>query len=327
MRWEPGIKAPRPKWTLESAASINENGVPPLEWDVEGLLPSEDGPAIIFGPPGALKSWIGLEIARCSVTGNPFLGRFAVRKRSHAIYVNLDAGRNSFARRVLRIGAALENLLIASAEAYDADALEQVMQDHPDSFVVIDCLADAYHFQRGDDSAESMRRFIRNLRAVFERHDGSGILLDHPHRPRDGEPHGDYYGSIQKEAAARTMLFVKPLHSGEEHVASAQIDCRKMNEAEAFESFVVRFDFNETPVTATCQEAPALTIGPATSIVLKEHCSLREAPCRVRQSKKLLGSPELACSRPSRNPAGSLLPVTDVAAGTGFRNRPNRLRY
>lgn len=238
-------------WAFESAAEIAVRHVPPARFDIDDLLPEEDGPAIMFGPPGSLKSWLALHAAECMATGVPFLGHFPVRRRASAVYVNIDAGRNAFARRVIRSGCTAPNLFVVSPDSYDAEEMRKVFASHPGAFVVIDTFSDAYRTARGDDQAETMRRFLREQRAMYHDHKCNGLILDHPHRPRDGQAHGDYYGSTQKEATARCMWQVSLLPSAESGVARAKITCRKMSESEPFAPVVAAINFSGETVVAT----------------------------------------------------------------------------
>jgi hypothetical protein len=239
------------KWILESTAAIARRGIEPAQWDIQDLLPEEDGPAILYGQPGTLKSWIGLHACDCAVSERKFLGRFAVKQRPSAVFVNLDAGKRSFERRTLRFSPS-ERLKIVSPESYDARALEEVFATNPGAFIVIDTLADIYQIKRGDDPAESMRNFLRReIRRMYQKYNSNGFILDHPHRPQGGEPFGDYYGSQQKEAAIRVMWWVTPLASDETNVARAKITCRKLSEDEKFEPFIVRINFTADRVALT----------------------------------------------------------------------------
>jgi hypothetical protein len=228
-------------WKIESARAIVERGVPPLEWDIEELLTRDDGPALFFAPPGSLKSWLGLHLCICKLTGTPFLGHFPVRQRSHAIYINLDAGANAFSRRLTRVSPP-NNLLIVNASQYDPTEFENVFHSYPGAFVVVDCLADVGGGVplRGEDPSQAARRYFRELRALYERYDANGVVMDHPHRPRDGA--FDYYGSIQKEATVRAM-WMASLIDDDEGSQTVKITCRKQNEAERFKPFVAAVDF------------------------------------------------------------------------------------
>ena len=94
-----------------------------------------------FAPPGTLKSWLALHLCVCVATGTPFLGHFSVRQRSHAIYINLDAGANAFSRRLTRVSPP-DNLLIVNASQYDHAEFENVFRSYPGAFVAVDCLAE-----------------------------------------------------------------------------------------------------------------------------------------------------------------------------------------
>jgi hypothetical protein len=236
------------QWLVESTAQIAERGVPPLQWEINGLLPEDDGPAILFGPPGTLKTWFALHACYCAVTGSKFLGHFDVKQRPSAVYVNFDAGKVTFARRTLRLPPS-DRLKIVSPDVYDAVQLQEVFLKHPNAFIVVDTFSDIYQFRRGDDPAEAMRNFLRGqVRALYQEFGCNGLVLDHPHRPREGQGVGDYYGSVQKEAAVRTMWQVDSLPSDDRSVARAKISCRKMSEDEKFEPIIARVDFRGDPI-------------------------------------------------------------------------------
>jgi putative DNA primase/helicase len=232
-------------WKIELARTIVERGVPPLLWDVYELLTADDGPALFFAPPGHLKSWLALHLCICIGTGAPFLGQFAVRRRAYVVYINLDSGANAFSRRLERVNVP-DNLLIVNAAQYDSTEFENVFRTYPGAFVVVDCLADMGGGlpSRGEDLAQAARKHFRYLRALYERYGSNGVVLDHPHRPKEGS--FDYYGSSQKEAALRTMWRASLIDDGEGS-RSVKIECRKQSEAERFRPFVAAVDFR-TPL-------------------------------------------------------------------------------
>lgn len=233
-----------------TAAQIIASPPPPALFDIEAMLTNEDGPAILFGEPGAMKSWVGLHIAMCMATAAPVFGRFASRARNKSVYVNLDAGRNSFERRVLRMGKALTNVIVLTPDHYDADELMALFERRAGAFVTIDAFANMYHVDRSKDAAEAAREFLQGLRALYAEYGCNGIVIDHPHRAREGGPDGgDYYGSIQKLAAIRTMWQIAKYGDPKENLA--RITCRKVNEAEPFPAFVVRADFSDGGFTVS----------------------------------------------------------------------------
>lgn len=230
-------------WTLTPASVIAARGVPEIEWDIEGLLERFSGPTLLFGPTESLKSWIALHAAVCSVTGDLFLGKFPVRLRQTAIYLNFDAGARAFDRRVALMGAGLENLLIASPSSFDSDALRLVSAQYPEAFIVIDCLSDVYRPDPQVEQGTAMRVWFRDMRKLYEAGGHNGFIVDHTRRLKTGDSASSerYYGSAQKKATARSMWFVERLHQqGEgETAARARVTCEKLNEAEKFSAFIV----------------------------------------------------------------------------------------
>lgn len=236
-------KKPSTSWMLESAAEIARCGVPPTEFDIEGMLTREDGPAILYAPPGSLKSMLTMHMCQSIVDGTPFLGRFKVRQRPSAVLINFDAGANPTRARVAKIAPNCERFFVTSPEAFDAKAMREVFERNAGGFIVIDCLSDILQFSKNDDQALAMRSFVRDLRTLYQRVGANGVLIDHPRRVREGEGSGDYYGSIQKEAAARMMWTATKVATSESGVVNLKISCRKMSEAEPFAPFVARVTF------------------------------------------------------------------------------------
>ena len=234
---------PKAFWTLESAADIAAAGITPVAFDIEALLTKDDGPGLLFGPPGSLKSLFAMHVCRCVATGEPVLGKFRVRRRSQSIFVNLDAGRQPTRRRISMVAPGVTNLFVTSPDGFEMNPLRELFAQNEGSFIVIDCFSDMYKSQRFEDQSETMRTFVRDLRAAYQRHGCNGLVIDHPRRAREGETVGDYYGSVQKEAAMRTMWVATQFPSDDPAVARVKISCKKMSEAERFPAFVAKVTF------------------------------------------------------------------------------------
>ena len=249
----PKATAPKCSWVSHTEAEIVGMSIPAPSFDVEGLLPREDGPTLVFGPPEAGKSWLTMHLCRCLASGDLFLGRLAVNRYPEVVYINMDAGARTTQRRFQRLAsgrAPLKNYHLYCVDEFDAAEMARLFEKHRRAFVVIDCLADFFHADRTKDQAESMRFFVRGLRGLYERNKCNGIVLDHPHRPKDGVP-GDYYGSIQKEASFRTMWLVQALPIEDKSTRSLKVTCRKMNDGERFLPFVVKIVFSSAAISFT----------------------------------------------------------------------------
>lgn len=244
-----------------TAARIIESPPPPASFDIDFLLPTEDGPAILFGQPGAMKSWVGLHIVMCMPIEAPVFGRFLTKARPESVYVNFDAGRSTFERRVVRMGKALDNVIVLTPDCNDNAEMIALFKRHAGAFIVIDAFADMYHVDRTKDAAEAARDFFQDLRNLYAEYGCNGIIIDHPHRPREGSPDGDYYGSIQKLASVRCMWMIAKY--GDPKESLAKISCRKMNEAELFPAFVIKADFGNGGFALTYDEGLSSAVAQA----------------------------------------------------------------
>lgn len=69
--------------------------LPPLEWDIDGILPS-GGLSYLVGQPGAGKTLLAIWWACCISLGTPFIGRAV--KRGAVIYVAAEGSRSLHSR-------------------------------------------------------------------------------------------------------------------------------------------------------------------------------------------------------------------------------------
>lgn len=252
---------------IESAVAIAAQPADVIAWDVAGMLPCDDAPALIFGPPASFKSWLGLHLCDCVVSGRAFLGLHDVRKRPKALYVNIDAGPKTFRNRVRRIGATpgLDFISLSAMDFADI-GLRELLARYRDGFVVLDCLSAIYNPPRGDDPAYSMRAFVDGLRNDFEAAGCGGAVLDHPHRPKEVGSEGDYFGSIQKEAAFRTMWQVNAEAKEPGQPGRTKIACRKISEGEPFALVRAAIDFSDDRIAFSTSDNATEQSGGSTKV-------------------------------------------------------------
>lgn len=245
---------------IESAVAIASQPPDIIAWDVAGMMPCDDAPGLIFGPPASFKSWLGLHLCDCVVSGRQFLGVHNVRKRAKALYVNIDAGPKTFRNRVRRIGPTpgLDFISLSAMDFADI-GLRELLAEYRDGFVILDCLSAIYNPPRGDDPAYSMRAFVDGLRNDFEAAGCGGAVLDHPHRPKEVGAEGDYFGSIQKEAAFRTMWQVNAEAKEPGQPGRTKIACRKISEGEPFSVIRATIDFSGERIAFSVVDATGRT--------------------------------------------------------------------
>jgi hypothetical protein len=81
-------------------------------------------------------------------------------------------------------------------------------------------------------------------------------VLDHPHRPKEVGGEGDYFGSIQKEAAFRTMWQVNAEAKEPGQPGRTKISCRKISEGEPFSVTRATVDFSGECISFSADDAP-----------------------------------------------------------------------
>jgi len=280
---------------IEHAEVVAAEPPEPIEYDIAAILPASDAPALMFGPPASLKSWLALGMCDASVRGVPFAG-LATRKRPRALYLNLDAGAKTFRNRVRAVTSApgLDFASLAAAD-FNADVLRAQLEAYAGGFVVIDCLSSIYNPDARKDPAFAMRTFVDGLRALYAEFDCGGVVIDHPHRPKERGELGDYHGSIQKEAAFRTMWSVvaEPAEA-DNATRRTKLSCRKLSKARtsvrsisrSSSGLAFRFD---APRSSTSQLAPVSCKRRSLSGPDARRPRSRDAPCPIRCGGNLPG--------------------------------------
>jgi hypothetical protein len=243
------------KKRIERGAVVAAQPPEVIEWDVAGMMPRDDAPALIFGPPAAFKTWISLHLCDSVVSGRPFLGTYDVTRRAKVLYVNVDAGPKTFRNRVRRIGGTpgFDFISLSAVEFADI-GLRELLAGYRGGFVIIDCLAAIYNPPDGDPAA-AMRTFVDGLRNDYANFDCGGGVLDHPHRPKEPGAEGDYYGNVQKEAAFRTMWQVNAEAKVKGEPGRAKVACRKISEGEPFTTVHAAIDFSADLIAFSATDA------------------------------------------------------------------------
>jgi hypothetical protein len=142
-----------------------------------------------------------------------------------------------------------ENLFLTSPDVFDVERLTEVFSEHPGAFIVLDCFSDVFTPKHGIEQAAAMRHFVRGLRALYARYGCNGIIVDHPRRATKDEPHADYYGSIQKEAAFRVMTRITRLSTSTATKICVAFTCRKSGDCEPYQTFLASVAFADGAVS------------------------------------------------------------------------------
>jgi hypothetical protein len=92
--------------SLITHADILARDVPPIAWDIEGLIP-RGSRVVVFGPFGAMKSWLLESLGLSLASGTPWLDTFAIPQPRRVLYLDQEQGRTTVWRRVKRLSQGL----------------------------------------------------------------------------------------------------------------------------------------------------------------------------------------------------------------------------
>jgi hypothetical protein len=206
--------------------------LPEPAWLVKDILP-ENGLAMVYGEPGAYKTFLALDWALSISAGLPWHGRSV--RQGDVVYVYAEGAKGLSQRikawRTIRQGG-FEHFraLPASLDMLDKDARRQLVNLVTEarlnpSLVVFDTLARC--FGDGDENAQKdMKAFVDgcdDIRRVFS---GAAVLVIH-HAGKN--PQAKDRGSTVLRAAADTVMHVN-LKS------TVRLDCEKQKDAEPFQA-------------------------------------------------------------------------------------------
>ena len=165
--------------------------IKPIQWVVRHML-ERDALGLIFGGPGAGKSFAAMDISCCVATGLPWRGKFPVQA-GRVIYIAGEGHAGLHRRyvawklanqvahipqgRLYKSASAMRTLDEKSVKAH-SDRIAAICADEPPVLVVIDTLARNYG--PGDEnSTKDMTLFIDALDFWFRQRFGCCVLLVH----------------------------------------------------------------------------------------------------------------------------------------------------
>lgn len=221
-----------------------ENEVfPPQFWTIKNLIPRE-GLVIISSASGEKKTWFSIEMGRCIVLGENFLGieDFKTEKRN-VLYLDQEMSKAEFQRRgkLLKLKShgnfwlnrGLDNLDLGKPE--NVKKLYDFVKENNIGIVFIDTFR-AVAGGLEEDKGEKVRKFF-NLFKKFKDNGVVVIFLDHCRKPRPNEgkePRKDQVISSQdKVASVDVLLMLK----SKERSNEIFIYCRKNRGSIEYEPF------------------------------------------------------------------------------------------
>ncbi len=177
---------PQPEPRKRRFTRFDQLEIRPPQWLLRGIL-EKDSTALIFGDPGAGKSFVAVDWACRIASGTPWRGRAV--KPAPVAYL-LGEGQGGLGRRV-KAWETYNNVSLENAQIYNATAvplpdraeLESLMEDieyeiGKPELVVFDTLA--RNFGGGDEnSTQDMNCFVRACDIVREKFNCTILIIHH----------------------------------------------------------------------------------------------------------------------------------------------------
>ena len=187
--------------------------MPPVEWMIDGVL-TKHGFSVMYGAPGAGKSFIAIDMALCMAHGLPWHGR---ETNAGAVLYIAGEGVAGLGKRVkahklhneIEGNGSLKVLPVA-VDMMDQESVEKLLRTIDSlnakfSCLVIDTVARSMTGE--ENSATDMSAFIRGCDAI-KHHTGCGLLAIH-HAGKDASRGiNSMRGSSALAGAADTVLAV-----------------------------------------------------------------------------------------------------------------------
>ncbi len=203
-----------------------------VPWVIDGLF-SRGSVSLVFGKPGAKKTWLCLDCGIHVAAGEDWLGRAV--EQGPVLVIDEESGPRRLRRRfrwllnghglgrglpVHFVSLALLNL---ASNGQDAQAVDELLGQVKPALVVIDALIDVSG-GADENAAGDMQRLMQTLRQLAEKHDCAIVLIHHAGKA------GQYRGSSAIMGAVDLALEVSS------ETDSPNVDCRaeKARDVEPF---------------------------------------------------------------------------------------------
>lgn len=237
------VQAPKEtKDTRRRAYTIGDlANIPPTKWHVAGLFP-QGSLVLLFGKPGSAKSFLAIDWGLCTATGKKFLNEYEV-VRGPALYVAAE-GVGGIRKRCLRwlehhkLPEPADFLVVPEAfdfvKPVETQELIKIANDSlsvPPSLIVIDTLN--RNMIGNENDSTDMGAFVRSATTLQKTFGSTVVIVHHSgHANLDRERgHSSLQGAMDAIIATEKL--------GERITDGIAVSCKKLKEADLFQSFKV----------------------------------------------------------------------------------------
>jgi KaiC/GvpD/RAD55 family RecA-like ATPase len=224
---------------LVSCQEILTQPLPSIDWLAQGLIVNGDR-VLVYGEPGAMKSWLLLDLALHLATATPWLGRYAVQRARRVLYIDEEMSARTMYGRVRRlvrglgfVGADIPFRTMTGwggqfESDTDAEQLLATIQSFDPEVVIIESLRSV---MAGDEnSAGDVRTFWRRVEP-FRQRNKTLIVSHHMRKPQKGSNNPTYRASGSTDLIAGPDTAIAVLRKERQQLLElAHIKCRNGQE-------------------------------------------------------------------------------------------------
>lgn len=206
-----------PKFNLRPTAVLAKQKLPPRRYLIEGILP-ENSLIVLFGAPGAMKTYLAMNWAVSLATKRDWLG-YKIQKPGSVIIIDEENGEYRILERMQRLLAA-QDLKCQTPPIYHMafsgfdptndqhfSAIVNLILENKTRLLIVDSLVDISH-GRDENKASEIFEVVSALNQIKEKTGCTILLIHHANKK------GDYRGSTALMAEADVFLEVVKRNKG-----------------------------------------------------------------------------------------------------------------
>jgi hypothetical protein len=231
---------------LVSFQDVMTQDLAPVDWLVTDLIANQDR-VVLYGEPGAMKSWLLLHLAVHIAAGQKWLGQFDIPTAKEVLYIDEEMNARTLRRRIreLVMGADLGandlplRLLSLHGVRFDEKGAQTLLDGlaasgfNPD-VIIVETLRRV--MEGSENDAEDVAAFWRNLEQL--RKAGKTIIISHHMRKPSyrgiNDPQYRASGSTDILAGTDTAIAIAKVNKG-----LTVVECVKSRNAEEYQNFKV----------------------------------------------------------------------------------------
>ena len=170
--------------SLVSAEDLFTANIPPIEWDIEGLIIT-NGYHFLAGLAGKFKTYLSFFMAKSFLTGEPFLGREVKKRR--VLLIDEESRERTLKERTIKVLSDLTpeqrgnfKFSISKGIKFTDEHIHQLEEDIKNSKAEIVIMDSFVRFFIGNEnSSDDVKKSFQLLKPLMDKYKCSFIIIHH----------------------------------------------------------------------------------------------------------------------------------------------------